>query len=224
MPASFDQLYALAAGCHGGPKSLESQLPVPKSREALAAIADDRWLSEMTRRVFQAGFNWSVVDTKWPGFEAAFEGFDVHRCAMMSDDDLDRLLSDTRIVRNGIKIRSVRENAGFLLELAAAHGSAARVFADWPSENFVGLLELLKSKGARLGGMAGGLALRSLGKDSFLLSTDVVAALKREGVIDGPPGSRRAMQAIQAAFNGWMAESGRGLSQISRVLALGVGE
>src|SRR3546814_2874589 len=173
----------------------------------------------MTRRVFQAGFNWSVVDAKWPGFEVAFDGFDVNRCALMSDDDLDRLLSDPRVVRNGVKLRSVRENAAFLLDLGAEHGSAARLFADWPSERFAGLLELLKARGSRLGGLAGSLALRSLGKDSFLLSGDVVTALRREGVIDGPIGSRRAMQAIQAAFNGWMEESGRGLSQISRVLA-----
>jgi len=223
MPASFDQLYALAAERHGGAQALEGQLPVASSREAVAAVADDRWLAEMTRRVFQAGFNWSVVDTKWPGFEAAFEGFDVRRCAMMSDDDLDRLLADPRVVRNGVKIRSVRENAGFLLDLAAAHGSAARVFADWPSESYCDLLDLLKTRGARLGGLAGSLTMRSLGRDSYLLSTDVVAALKREGVIDGPTGSRRAMQAIQAAFNAWMAESGRGLSQISRVLAMTVG-
>lgn len=222
MPASFDQLYDRAAARHGGPQALESQLPVPRPREALAAIPDDRWLAEMTRRVFQAGFNWSVVDTKWPGFEAAFDGFDVHRCAMLSDDDLDRLLSDPRVVRNGAKLRTVRENAAFLLDLAAAHGSAARVFADWPSETYSDLLDLLKARGSRLGGLAGSLAMRTLGKDSYLLSTDVVAALKREGVIDGPPGSRRAMQAIQSAFNAWMAESGRGLSQISRVLALTV--
>lgn len=222
MPASFDQLYARAAGRHGGPQALEAHLPVPKPRDSLAAIPDDRWLAEMTKRVFQAGFNWSVVETKWPGFEAAFDGFDVHRCAMMSDDDLDRLLSDPRVVRNGAKIRSVRENASFLLDLAAAHGSAARVFADWPAETYCGLLDLLKSRGSRLGGLAGSLAMRTLGKDSYLLSTDVVAALTREGVIDGPPGSRRAMQAIQSAFNDWMAESGRGLSQISRVLAMTV--
>ena len=110
-----------------------------------------------------------------------------------------------------------------LQDLAAAHGSAGRVFADWPSETFVDLLDLLKTRGARLGGLAGGLALRSLGRDSYLLSTDVVTALKREGVIDGSPGSRRSGQAIQAAFNAWMSESGRGLSQISRVLALTVG-
>jgi 3-methyladenine DNA glycosylase Tag len=222
MPAPFDQLYDRAAERHGGPQALEGQLPVPKPLEVLAAIPDDRWLAEMTRRVFQAGFNWSVVDTKWPGFEAAFDGFDVHRCAMMSDDDLDRLLSDPRVVRNGVKLRTVRENAAFLLDLAATHGSAARVFADWPSEAYCGLLDLLRTKGSRLGGLAGSLAMRTLGKDSYLLSTDVVAALEREGVIDGPPGSRRALQAIQSAFNAWMAESGRGLSQISRVLAMTV--
>lgn len=219
MTASFAALYARAAERKGGAQALESLLPVPKPRDALADIPDDRWLSEMTRRVFQAGFNWSVVDTKWPGFEAAFDRFDVRRCAMLDDDDLDRLLSDPRVVRNGAKLRAVRENAALLLDLAADHGSAARVFADWPSEDFAGLLELLKTRGSRLGGLAGALALRSLGKDSFLLSGDVVAALQREGVIDGPPGSRRAMQAIQSAFNGWMAESGRGLSQISRMLA-----
>lgn len=224
MPASFEQLYARAAERHGGAQALESKLPVARSRDTLAAVAEDRWLAEMTRRVFQAGFNWSVVDTKWPGFEAAFDGFDVRRCAMMSDDDLDRLLADPRVVRNGAKIRAVRDNAGFLVDLATAHGSAARVFADWPSETYCDLLDLLKTRGSRLGGLTGSLVMRGLGKDSYLLSGDVVAALKREGVIDGPLGSRRAMQAIQTAFNAWMAESGRGLSQISRVLAMTVGE
>lgn len=222
MPVSFAELYARAAERKGGAQALESALPVPKSRDELAAIPDARWLAEMTKRVFQAGFNWNVVETKWPGFEVAFDGFDVRKCAMASDDDLDRLLSDTRVVRNGAKIRSVRENAAFLLDLAAEHGSAARLFADWPAETYSGLLELLKARGARLGGLAGSLALRTMGKDSFLLSTDVVTALKREGVIDGPGTSRRALQAIQGAFNGWMAESGRGLTQISRVLALTV--
>lgn len=223
MPASFAELYDRAAARKGGPKALESLLQVPKSRDALAAIPDDRWLAEMTKRVFQAGFNWSVVETKWPGFEVAFDGFDPHRCAMMNDDDLDRLLADPRVVRNGAKLRAVRDNAAFLVELAAAHGSAAKVFADWPSEDYAGLLDLLKSKGSRLGGLAGSMAMRGMGKDSFMLSTDVTAALQREGVIDGPAGSRRAMQAVQAAFNDWMAESGRGLTQISKVLALGVG-
>src|SRR3546814_19652975 len=80
MTASFADLYARAADRKGGVRVLEGLLPVPKTPDALAAIPDDRWLAEMTRRVFQAGFNWSVVDAKWPGFEVAFDGFDVNRC------------------------------------------------------------------------------------------------------------------------------------------------
>src|SRR3546814_8964827 len=97
----------------------------------------------------------------------------------MSDDDLDRLLSDPRVVRNGVKLRSVRENAAFLLDLGAEHGSAARLFADWPSERFAGLLELLKARGSRLGGLAGSLALRSLGKDRSEEHTSELQSLMR---------------------------------------------
>jgi 3-methyladenine DNA glycosylase Tag len=62
-----------------------------------------------------------------------------------------------------------------------------------------------------------------MGKDSFILSRDVVAALIREGVVDRPPSSKRDLAAVQDAFNRWMDESGRGLTQISRTLAMSVG-
>ena len=45
----------------------------------LAAIPDDRWLSCLAKCVFQAGFNWKVVDSMWPGFETVFDGFDIGR-------------------------------------------------------------------------------------------------------------------------------------------------
>ena len=223
MAASFLDLYARAAARKGGDAALEALLTSPKTAYELAAIPDDRWLSDMTRRIFQSGFNWKVVDGKWDGFEAAFWGFDVGRCALMSDEDLDALVSDTRIVRNGAKIRSVRENAAFLQDLAGEYGSAAKCFAAWPAEDYAGLLEMLKKRGSRLGGRVGAIAMRFMGRDGYLLSEDVVKALIREGVGDKEPTARKDMAAVQAAFNAWAAESGRPLSHISRVLAFGVG-
>ena len=220
---SYDELFALAAARKGGADALEAMLPRPASPETLAALGDDRWLSMLTRCVFNAGFNWKVIEAKWSGFEAAFDGFDPGRWSMMSDDDLDRLLADTRIVRHGAKIASVRDNAALLRSLAKEHGSAAAAFARWPSTDHVGLLELLKRRGSRLGGTTGQYFLRFMDKDSFLSSRDVAAALVREGVVDKPPSSKREMAAVQAAFNAWMAESGRGLTQISRTLAFSVG-
>jgi 3-methyladenine DNA glycosylase Tag len=223
MAASFADLHARAAARKGGDAALEALLTDPKPASELAAIPDDRWLSDMTRRIFQSGFNWKVIDSKWDGFEAAFWGFDVGRCALMSDEDLDALVSDTRIVRNGAKIRSVRENAAFLQDLAAEYGSAAKCFADWPAEDYAGLLDMLKKRGSRLGGRVGAITMRFMGRDGYVLSEDVVKALIREGVVDKEPSSRKDMAAVQAAFNAWAAESGRPLSHISRVLAFGVG-
>ena len=220
----FSEIFDRAAARKGGPDALEAMLPVPASPAELAAIADDRWLATMTRCVFNAGFNWKVIDAKWDGFETAFHGFEPGRNAMMSDDDLDRLLRNTGIVRHAKKILSVRDNAIFLRDLAVEHGSAAKVFADWPATDHIGLLSLLKTRGNRLGGNTGQYAVRFMNKDSFVLSRDVCMALIREGVVDKPPSSKRDMAAVQAAFNTWMDESGRGLTQISRTLAFSVGD
>ncbi len=218
----FASIYDRAAKRHGGEKSLEEKLAEskPLSRSRLEAIPDDRWLSAMTRRIFQAGFNWSVIDNKWDGFEAAFDSFDVGRWAMAPDEDLDALAKDERIVRNPQKIRTVRENAAFIADLAKEHGSAGKAFGGWPADDFAGLLDLMKAKGSRLGGTTAQYFLRGMGVPSYVLSAHVVAALIEAGVIDKAPTSKKAMAAVQDAFNQWMAESGRSLTAISRTLAM----
>jgi 3-methyladenine DNA glycosylase Tag len=220
---SFDDIWARAVARKGGDEAVEAQLPTLKSAAELAAIPDDRWLSQMARCVFQAGFSWSVVDRKWPGAEEAFWGFSPARCRAMSDEEFDALLKDTRIIRNGAKVRSVQNNAAFLIDLAAEHGtSAGAVFAHWPMSDYAGLLDLIRARGDRLGGNAGMMVLRFMGKDSWVTSQDMVKALTVEGVIDGAPDTKKARKATQAAFDAWAAESGRPFAHISRVLALSV--
>jgi 3-methyladenine DNA glycosylase Tag len=115
----------------------------------------------------------------------------------------------------------VRDNAVFLSELRN-DGGAGVVIGGWPASDFIGVLELLKKRGSRLGGTTAQYALRSLGKDSFVLSTDVTARLVAEGIIDRPATSKRAMTAVQTAFNEWSEQSGRSLTEISQVLAMSV--
>ena len=57
--------------------TIEARVPTVRSCEALAALPDDRVLSTMAQRIFSAGFRWSVVQTKWPDIEAAFDTFAV---------------------------------------------------------------------------------------------------------------------------------------------------
>ena len=221
---SFKEIYDRAADRKGGAAAMEVLIAEhkPKTRAELGAIPDDRWLSRMSQGVFQAGFSWKVIQNKWPGFEVAFDGFDPRICAAMSDDKFDELLKDKSIVRNAAKILAVRDNGIFLVDLAREHGSAAAFFADWPDSDFVGLLKVLKKRGSRLGGGAAMWVMRNMGKPSFVLSRDVVAALIGAGVVDKEPSGKREMQAVQGAFNAWAEESGRDLTAISRVLAMSV--
>lgn len=218
---SYDEIHAIAVERKGEAAILEA-MQLPKSREEIAATPDDRFLSLMTKCIFQSGFNWKVVDAMWPGFEAAFHGFDIGSCSMLHDEDFERLVSDTRIVRHGPKIRSVQENAVFLAGLSRDHGSAGAFFAGWPVEDYVGLLDLLQKKGSRLGGNTGQYFLRFAGIESFILSASVVNRLIAEGVITKAPTSARDKAAVQAAFNIWRNQSGRSLTEISRVLAMSI--
>jgi 3-methyladenine DNA glycosylase Tag len=219
----FQAIYDEAAARKGGDLERLIAEHAPRSAAELAAIPDHRWLAQMSRCVFQAGFNWKVIDNKWPGFEAAFHGFDPPLNAAMSEEEFDAHLKDTGIVRNAAKILSVRDNAQFLVDLAAEHGGAATFFAAWPDADFAGLLEVMKRRAARLSGETAMRFFRFMGKASFITTRDVTAALIAAGAIERAPKSRRELQAVQEAFNAWVAESRRDLTAISRVLALSTG-
>ena len=215
---TFKQIYARAVA-RKGEQALEARLPRARSAAELAATKDDRYLSAMARALFEAGFSWKVIETKWPGFEEAFRGFDPRALLALSDRDVGALVQDTRIVRNAGKIRAVLDNAGFVADTAATHGSFGRFVAEWPGEDITGLWAVLKDRGSRLGGDTGPRMLRKMGKDTFILSNDVVAALIALGVVTKKPTGKADLRTVQAAFNQWRAESGRELGAISLTLA-----
>jgi 3-methyladenine DNA glycosylase Tag len=219
----FAEIEALAASHKGGEAAMLALLPTVPDQAGVTALGDDRWLANFARCIFNSGFNWKVIEKKWPGFEVAFHGFNPNFLAMLPDEEYERLLKDTRIVRHGTKIMSVRNNAIWMVGLAREHGSAANFLGAWPASDQVGLLDLMKKQGSRLGGNTGQYALRFIGKDGFILSRDVTAVLVREGVIAKPASSKKDMAAVQAAFNQWHEETGRPYTHLSRILAMSVG-
>ncbi len=216
---SFDSIFQRAAERKGGKAALEEILPKAASDRTLKSRPDSFYLAEMTKCVFRSGFVWQIVEAKWPGFDEAFDGFDVSGCALLSDEDLERLSGDERVVRNAKKIQSVRGNAIFVRDVREEHGSFGVFLAAWPREDFVGLWDELKRRGDRLGGQTGRFFLRFVGWDTPVLSEDVVKALIGQGVIEKAPTSKKALAAVQDAFNVWHEESGRPFSQISRTLS-----
>src|SRR5207302_7934506 len=212
-----------AARTRLGAAALEARLPQPKTPADLAAAPDDRYLSEMSRRIFRAGLKHSVVDAKWPAFEEAFHGFDPRRVRAMSDEAMEGLLGNTRLIRHWGKIKSVRDNAAAMLVLAQQHKSFGAWLAGWPGADIVGLWEALAKTFSQMGGNSGPSFLRMVGKDTFGLSHSVTAALKQWGAPmalgAAPPKNRQDRAQVQAAFNAWAAESRRPLGQLSLILA-----
>jgi 3-methyladenine DNA glycosylase Tag len=206
----------------GGAQALEDVLPVPETDEALRGLGDDRYLSLMSLRIFRAGLKHSMVDAKWPAFEEAFLGFEPRRVRAMSDEAMERLLGDKRLIRHGRKIMAVRTNAAAFCALAEAAGGFGAYLADWPASRIVELWDDLAKRFSQMGGNSGPRFLRMVGKDTFVLTDDVVRALNHWGAFDGTPKGKAARARVQAVFNRWAADAERPLCQISMILARSV--
>jgi len=92
----------------------------------------DDYLNQLSRSAFQAGISRRVVDAKWPTTVRAFHGFQVERVGRMTDQEIDALVKDERVIRSRGKIAATVHNANALLELERAGGykKHLRSFAD----------------------------------------------------------------------------------------------
>ncbi|WP_212629716.1 DNA-3-methyladenine glycosylase I [Pseudomonas sp. KB-10] len=215
----YKWLHEFCLNRFGSAKALEAMLPQPRSDAALRALSDDRYLSLMSLRIFRAGLKHSLVDAKWPAFEEVFFGFDPEKVVLMGAERLENLMQDARLIRHLGKLKGVPRNAQFILDMRREKGSFGALIADWPVTDIVGLWKYLARQGNQLGGLSAPRFLRMVGKDTFVPTDDMVAALKAQGVIDKAPTSQKDLAAVQAAFNQWQAESGRPLCQLSVMLA-----
>ncbi|QEA37888.1 DNA-3-methyladenine glycosylase I [Pistricoccus aurantiacus] len=203
--------------------AMEAFLPRSLTPDELKQLGDDRYLSAMSQRVFRAGMTHSVVDARWPAFEEAFWGFDPEKLVLLSPEQIDGYMNNDRIIRHRTKLQTIPRNAQFILDIRQEQGTSFGEFiANWPSADIIGLWHLLAKRGARLGGRSAAGFLRLVGKDTFLLTSDVVARLVAAGVIDQTPTSQRDRQRIQDAFNALQQASGRPLCQLSAMLSLSI--
>ena len=221
----FTAIRKRAAQRKGGEKHLAKLLSKPLSDKQILKVSDDEWLEEFTRKIFQSGFYWSVINKKWPGFREVFWDFNIKKLLMMPPEMLEEKSSDERIVRNFNKVKTVPVNASMIHFSTKDNGIAFNQFiAEWPVDDIVGLWSWLKKHGARLGGNTGQYALREMGKDTFLLSRDVESYLRVHHIIDGGLQSKKSLTAIQGFFNEMQQQSGLSLQEISQTISYSVGD
>jgi 3-methyladenine DNA glycosylase Tag len=205
-----------------GKSGLKRRLPKVKSAAALRRVRDDRYLSLMSLRIFRAGLRHDMVDAKWPAFEKAFRGFEPRKVRAMSDEQVESLMGDRRLIRHLGKLKSVHANAAAMVDLAAEHGSFGAYLAAWPGDRIVALWEDLAKRFRQLGGNSGPYFLRMVGKDTFILSYSVVKALNHWGAFKGEPKGKKDRARVGEIFSAWADETGLPLAHLSMTLAASV--
>jgi DNA-3-methyladenine glycosylase I len=87
-------------------------------------VRDDRKLFEMfSLGGAQAGLSWAIVYRKRAGYWKLFHNFDIDKCSRMTDEYLEKILTDPSIIRNRLKVFSVRKNALAALKVIDEFGS-----------------------------------------------------------------------------------------------------
>lgn len=87
----------------------------------------------LSLEAFQSGLSWLTILRRREGLRAAFAGFDPERVAALHAADVDRLLSDTAIIRNRAKIEATVRNARAVVELHGELDGLLWSFAPDPS-------------------------------------------------------------------------------------------
>ena len=90
-------------------------------------IKKDRQLFEfLILEGAQAGLSWETILNRRENYRTVFKHFDAEKLAGLTDRQLDQILKDTRIIRNRLKVHSVRTNARAYLEVRKEFGTFSK--------------------------------------------------------------------------------------------------
>lgn len=147
---------------------------------------DDRVLFEfLVLEGAQAGLSWSTILNKREGYRRVFAGFDPAKLAKWSDACLEKALLDPGIVRNRLKVFSVRTNARAFLDVQREFGSFDRYLWNWvgnqPVRNQWSVLGEVPPRTERSDRISKDLLKRGF---KFVGSTIVYAYLQAMGVVN----------------------------------------
>jgi DNA-3-methyladenine glycosylase I len=126
---------------------------------------NEKYFENLARCVFQAGLSWELIAKKWSNFRLAFDVFDVDKVSAYGVDDIARLISDERIIRNRQKIHATIENARRFKALSERYGG----FQKWldgidKRNNYDLVVKKLVSEFKRVGVVTAHIFLWSVGE------------------------------------------------------------
>lgn len=126
---------------------------------------DAGYFEKITQAVFQAGFSWQVIRLKWPEFERAFAGFNIDAVAAFREEDVERLLEDKGIVRNGRKIEATIANAKTCQMLVDEYGSMKQYLRTMDGQDYYDRSKAVSKQFKFMGPMGAYFFFYSVGED-----------------------------------------------------------
>jgi len=146
-------------------------------------VRDEQGLFErLSLEGFQAGLSWELILRKRPAFRAAFADFNPDEVAVFTDADVERLLTDSGIIRNRRKIEAVITNARATIELREKGGLVELIWSHQPAETPAPVTaDDVPSRSPESAALA-----RALKKEGFTFvgPTTVFALMEAIGVVD----------------------------------------
>ena len=133
--------------------------PMPRPKD------DDGYFEQMSKAVFLAGLNWSVIEKKWADIRRSLANFSIDAVAQFDDTDIDRLLKDEGMIRSAKKITAVIANAQAMQQVQREFGSFAKYLQAVKATGEEALLKDLRKRFAFLGESTAMIFLFSVGEE-----------------------------------------------------------
>ncbi|MBV8928756.1 MAG: DNA-3-methyladenine glycosylase I [Mycobacteriaceae bacterium] len=141
----------------------------------------DALFERMSLEAFQSGLSWLIILRKRENFRTAFDGFDVDKVARYTDRDVERLMSDTGIVRNRAKIHAAIANARAAADLDVDLSELLWSFAPPPGRPRPASLAQVPAVSPESQAMARELKRRGF---TFVGPTTAYALMQATGMVD----------------------------------------
>jgi 3-methyladenine DNA glycosylase Tag len=120
----------------------------------------------LSKAVFNAGFSYQVVNTKWEGTKEVFKEFDPKIISNWTNDDIFDALESPKIIRNGKKVKAIVSNAKIFLELVEKFKSFDNYLESFREKPYEDKQQIIAKQFKWLGPTGAHFFLWSIGEDA----------------------------------------------------------
>jgi DNA-3-methyladenine glycosylase I len=145
------------------PKDYEVNKNYHDNHYGFAIENDDELFCRLVLEINQAGLSWNTILHKEHNFRKAYHNFNVKKVASYKEKDIERLLNDSGIIRNKLKINAAIYNANVIVQLQKVYGSFKKWIEHHHPKEKEAWVKLFKTKFKFTGGEIVGEFLMSTG-------------------------------------------------------------